>query len=234
MPIQSVQFLGHSAVMLEALDIVIGIDPWLSSNPSCPESLRDPARLDVIVLTHGHFDHASDAVSLSKKTGAKIAATFELASLLQSEGVPENQLVMMNKGGTVTIDGYAITLTHAYHSSSYQTKDGPRYAGEPCGVIVRDGRRTFYHTGDTALFGDMTLLGQCYQPGIAFVCIGDTFTMGPIEAAQAVHMVGAKVAVPIHYATFAALTGTYEVFAKECSRLGIEAKHLEPGCRWTL
>ncbi|WKZ57057.1 MAG: metal-dependent hydrolase [Bdellovibrionota bacterium] len=234
MTIQTVRYLGHSAVFLEGSSGVIAIDPWLSSNPSCPAEYRSPKRIDLIVLSHGHSDHASDAAQLAKQTGAKIAATFELACLLQSEGVPSGQLVMMNKGGTVNMGKLSVSLTQAFHSSSYDTSDGPRYAGEPCGVVVRDGRHSFYHSGDTALFSDMTLIGTRYKPSIAFVCIGDVFTMGPSEAAQAVHMLGAKVAVPIHYGTFPALTGTAEEFALECEQYGIHARVMNPGDSWAL
>lgn len=229
MPIQNLTYAGHSAVFFQTENSVIAVDPWLAGNPRCPESLKEPHKLDLIVLTHGHADHASDAVRLAKSTGASIAATYELAMLMISEGVPEGHVIPMNKGGSAKWNGLSITLTHAFHSSSYDTATGPVYAGEPCGVVLGDGQQHIYHAGDTALFSDMALIGQRYSPSLALLPIGDVYTMGPAEAAQAAELLGVKRAIPIHYATFPGLTGTADEFKAECGTRGIEAIVLEPG-----
>ncbi len=234
MQIKSFTFAGHSAVFFElqvsaAETKSLAIDPWLDTNPACPPSIKNPARLDYIVLTHGHFDHAGEVVSLAKKYGAKIYCNYELSSILKSEGVSESQLEPMNKGGSITIEGLKISLTHAFHSSSYDTSQGAIYAGEPCGIVLSDGKTTIYHAGDTALFSDLKLIGESHKPQIALLPIGDRFTMGPKEAAQAATLVGASLAIPVHYNTFPVLTGTYAEFAEECSKYGISSKELAPG-----
>ncbi|MCB0334288.1 MAG: metal-dependent hydrolase [Bdellovibrionales bacterium] len=229
MSIESITFAGHSAVFLNAGDSVIAIDPWLEGNPSCPNELKSPKRIDLIVLTHGHADHASEAVHLAKQYGSKIAATYELAVLMQQEGVAPEQTFPMNKGGTISWNGFTVTLTNAFHSSSYDTAKGTVYAGEACGVIIGDGSRHIYHAGDTCLFEDMALIQKRYQPEIALLPIGDRFTMGPEEAAQAAKLIGCKLAIPIHYKTFDLLTGTAEEFSKACGALSIETLALEPG-----
>jgi L-ascorbate metabolism protein UlaG (beta-lactamase superfamily) len=227
--IRSLTYAGHSALFLHTNRVVAAIDPWLETNPRCPRELKEPKQLDLIILTHGHSDHAGDAVRLAKEYGAKVAATFELAMLLIEEGIPERQVVPMNKGGTAEIDGLKVTLTHAFHSNSFDTATGPAYAGEACGVVVRDGTHAIYHAGDTALFGDMDLIRATYAPQIALLPIGDRFTMGPIEAAEAARRIGAKRNIPIHYATFGPLTGTPEAFVRACRERDLDATILEPG-----
>lgn len=208
-------YAGHSAVFIESKDFVIAIDPWLN-NPLCPPNLKNPQKLDLIILTHGHSDYAGDAPALAKKTGAKVAATFELAQILAGEGVAPGKLIFMNKGGCVKLGDLTISLVHAFHSSSYDTKAGPVYAGEACGVVIKDGTTSIYHAGDTALFSDMKLIGEIHKPDIALLPIGDCFTMGPNDAARAAEFIGAKTVIPIHHTTFPPLTGTPEAFAKAC------------------
>lgn len=181
------------------------------------------------MLTHGHDDHAGDAVSLSRKTRATIVCIVELAGLLVADGAVNEKVVGMNKGGSHVFNGLKVTLTHAMHSSSF----GPNsaYAGEPCGVILTDDKRSIYHAGDTALFGDMRLIGEFYHPEIALLPIGDHYTMNPLEAAYAARLMGATTAIPIHHSTFPVLTGKPEVFREKCSEYGINAKILRPGER---
>lgn len=232
MKLHEIQFLGHSAVVLRGDDDVsVAIDPWLAGNPACPEEFKELKKLDYLVLTHGHADHASDAVLLATSTGCKILATFELCSILAEEGVSQEQLCYMNKGGGVTLSGLRITLTHAFHSSSYQKSNGDVvYAGEPCGVVVQDqSGNSIYHAGDTCLFSDMLLIGELYKPTIALLPIGDNFTMGQAEAARAARMLGCSRTVPLHYKTFPQLEQDAEVFIKECAQSDIEVTELDPG-----
>ena len=214
-------YAGHSAVMIEIGGKIVAIDPWLEGNPLCPERLKSPAKIDLIVLTHGHSDHASEAAALARKLGCKLAATYELAIIMNQEGVASEKIVFMNKGGTAQIDGLSVTLTHAFHSSSYDSKDGTVYAGEPCGVVLRDRTHSIYHAGDTALFSDMALIGERYQPEVALLPIGDLFTMGPEEAAHAAKLLRCKTAIPIHHSTFPGLTGTPSEFSAACKKLNI-------------
>ena len=229
MRLEKITYAGHSAVFLEAGGYSIAIDPWLAGNPRCPESLQNPQKLDLIVLTHGHSDHAGDVTRLMRQTNATLAATYELAMLLIDEGVPQSRVWPMNKGGSLEFHGLKIALTHAYHSSSYDTKNGPRYAGEACGVVISNGRYSMYHAGDTALFSDMELIGEMYHPHVALLPIGDRFTMGPAQAARAARMLECKIAIPIHYKTFDMLTGTVDEFRRECGRFDVEVVELNPG-----
>lgn len=224
-----ITYAGHSAVFVELAGKRIAIDPWLRGNPLCPPQLQNPKGTDIIVLSHGHSDHASDAVRVQKESGALIAATYELAMIMIAEGVPSAQVIPMNKGGSVTIDGVTITLTNAYHSSSYDTKSGTVYAGEACGVVLSSNGTSVYHAGDTALFADIKLIGETFRPSVALLPIGDRFTMGPEEAAQAAAWSKCKLALPIHYKTFDLLTGTYEEFARACSKHSVESRELSPG-----
>ncbi len=229
-----IQFLGHSAMILTTENgKTIALDPWLD-NPNCPKDFVRPGKLDFIGLSHGHSDHASNAIELAKSTGATVFATFELLMLLVKEGLPEKQIQPMNKGGTIVLNGgLEVTLTHAFHSSSYDTPDGRTiYAGEPCGIVIRlESGRTVYFAGDTALFSDMSLIGKKFKPQLACLPIGDRFTMGPDDAAEAAALIGAEIVVPIHFATFPLLSGTPERFAAALKSVGAKSRMaaLEPG-----
>lgn len=229
MKFDHITYAGHSAIFIESSNYTIGIDPWLGTNPSCPPELKTPKRLDLIILTHGHYDHTDGVVQLAQKYGSKVAAIYELASLLQEEGVDQGKIEFMNKGGTVTVDGLTVTLTNAFHSNSFAGKRGTVYAGEPCGVVVSDGKIPIYHAGDTCLFSDMKLIGEEYSPKVALFPIGDRFTMGPKEASKAAKLVGAAINIPIHWGTFPPLTGTPSQFEEACGALGVKTKVLQPG-----
>lgn len=229
MRIKSITYAGHSAVFFESDTLTVAIDPWLEGNPKCPEQLRNPKRLDLIILTHGHSDHAGDAPRLAKHYGAKVVATWELAMIMINEGVADSHVVPMNRGGTVDLAGIKITLTNAYHSSSYEGRNGTVYAGEACGVVLGDAARNFYHAGDTSLFSDMKLIGDFYRPEYALLPIGDRFTMNPKEAAKAASLLRCRCAIPLHWGTFDLLTGTPQAFKKECENFDVEALTLNPG-----
>lgn len=228
----SLTYCGHSTVILtteEGKRVII--DPFLKGNPKCPANLHDPGPIDIIVLTHGHGDHTGSVLELAARTGAKIFATYELCSLIERDGVPQSQFEPMNTGGTVRAGRLAVSLTHAFHSSSYTTRDGTtHYAGSPCGAIVRlESGRTIYHAGDTNLFGDMRGIAELYAPELALLPIGDRFTMGPTEAARAATLVAAPRVMPIHYDTFPALTGTAAEFSRALDGSGIEPAIVTPG-----
>lgn len=224
-----ITYLGHSAVFIEINNKIIAIDPWLSGNPLCPTQFLNPVSIDLIILTHGHSDHASDAPRLAKHCGANIAATWELAMIMGKEGVSENKLIPMNKGGSHDFEGITISLTNALHSSSYDLPSGPVYAGEACGAIVRHNNTSIYHAGDTCIFSDMRLIGEIYNPTVALLPIGDRFTMDAKQAAHAARLIGCKIAIPIHYKTFPQLASSADIFKTECHKFGIEVVELNPG-----
>ncbi len=189
-------WLGHAAFRLDTPGGKrIYIDPWLS-NPRCPENEREPERIDVIAITHGHTDHIGEAVELARRHRPAVVAIFELTSWLEAQGVEGASQGGMNKGGTQEVDGIRFTMTHALHSGGF--------VGE-----LEDGT-TVYFAGDTAVFSDMQLIGRLYEPDLAVLPIGDHFTMGPREAAVAVELLGVRRVFPSHYGTFPLLTGRPE------------------------
>jgi L-ascorbate metabolism protein UlaG (beta-lactamase superfamily) len=204
-------WLGHSAIRLESPSgKIIYIDPFLSGNPSTPDSEKSPDKIDFILLTHGHEDHVGDTLELAKKTGCKVIAQVELSHLLKKHGLAEEQTMEFNKGGTIHLDDFSVTLVNANHSSSF----GGEYAGEAGGLILSfDDDICFYHLGDTNIFSDLELYRELYEPTVIAVPIGDHYTMGPQEAALCCEMLEAELAIPIHYGTFPVLIGDPEDFS---------------------
>jgi L-ascorbate metabolism protein UlaG (beta-lactamase superfamily) len=233
MYIKQITYCGHSAVLLQCekdgKPYNVGIDLWITGNPSYPQQLVDLPSLNLLILTHGHSDHAADAVRLAKDYGCKVLGIFELIGLLTEEGIISSHAIGMNKGGTATVDGLVITLCHALHSSSYATNHGAVYAGEPCSVVIRGSNTTVFHSGDTALFSDLSLIGDFYKPDIGLLCIGDYYTMGPIEAAYAAKLLKLKKAIPIHYGTFDLIKSDPELFKAHCYEYQIDVEILKPG-----
>lgn len=204
------KWLGHSAVVLVSPSgKIIYIDPFLKDNPSAPAGEKNPEKIDYILLTHGHEDHTGDTLELARSTGAKVLAIVELSGLLKKDGLPEKQALEMNKGGTVRLDDFRVTMVNANHSSSL----GGRYAGDPAGLIIRfDNDITVYHCGDTNIMSDFQIYGELYKPDLCFMPIGDVYTMNPREATHTCVMLKPKMVVPVHYGTWPPLTGSPEEF----------------------
>jgi L-ascorbate metabolism protein UlaG (beta-lactamase superfamily) len=193
----------------------------------CPPGTRID-RADLILLSHGHFDHTGDIVTVSRATNAPIIAIFELSVWLEKKGL--QNVVGMGIGGTVQVAGLEVTMVPAVHTSSAIENDTIVYLGQPAGFVVRmEDERAFYFAGDTALFGDMRLIGEMLSPEIAFLPIGDHYTMGPDAAARAARMVGVRQVVPMHYGTFPALTGTPNRLKTLVEPHGIDVLVLKPG-----
>ena len=182
-------------------------DPWMTGNPKSPDAAKQIGHVDLILVTHGHGDHTTDVVPIARQTGAQVVAPFELSGFFQRKGL--QNVTGMNPGGTLPALGLAITMVFADHSSSVEEDGKAIYAGVATGYVVRlENGVTFYFAGDTGIFGDMRLIGELYGPQIAFLPIGDFYTMGPEQAAKAVELLGVRQVVPMHYGTFPALTGT--------------------------
>lgn len=207
-----ITWLGHSTVVIDTdQQQRLIIDPWLGQNPACPDAWKAEnaiGSLDLILLTHAHFDHIADAIPLARATGAQVVGIFELCHWLTSKGVSSTNA--MNKGGTIVVNGITITMVHADHSCGIMDGDGGiLYGGEAVGyvLVLPDGTR-LYHAGDTAVFGDMKIIADLYHPSVAMLPIGDHFTMSPREAAYACGLLRPDVVLPLHHGTFPLLTGT--------------------------
>ena len=225
----AITWLGHSTFVLRTPGGKrILLDPWLTGNPACPESLKKPGKIDLILVSHGHSDHMDDLVRVARDSGAPVVAIFELCEWLGRKGI--QAVAPMNKGGSQEIAGLRITMTDARHSSGYFDNGEMVNLGEAAGYVIRleDGR-VLYFAGDTALFGDMRLIGELYKPEIAFLPIGDRFTMDPAQAAKACEFLGVRQVVPMHWGTFPLLTGTPAMLKQALGSRNVEVLELQPG-----
>ena len=223
----SLTWLGHAAFMIESDNgKKIYVYPFLNGNPTTPEGLKQPERVDVIALTHGHGDHVGDTVALSKAfSDLEIVCIYELKSWLGRQGANVGEIPGLNKGGSQEIDGIRFSLVNAFHTS---TSDAGEYLGEPAGIVIRlESGRTIYFAGDTCVFGDMQLIRQLHQPDYVVLPIGDWFTMGPQEAAIALELLGNVTCVPSHYGTFPVLTGTPDALLR--AKPDANLHELQPG-----
>ncbi len=225
-----IKYLGHSTFMLTTpAGRKLALDPWIRTNPRCPEGDKRLDGLDTMLISHGHFDHLADAVDLARRFEPRIGCMFELGAWLESKGV--KNVSGMNKGGTQQLNDVRVTMVNAHHSSSFTEEDGTTvYLGEPAGYVIEfeDGFRVYF-AGDTCVFGDMSLIGELYRPELAFLPIGDFYTMGPREAAHACRLLDVRKVIPMHYGTFPVLSGTPEELAELTRDLDVEILALQPG-----
>jgi L-ascorbate metabolism protein UlaG (beta-lactamase superfamily) len=222
-------WLGHATFLLRSPGGKrILLDPWVTGNPSSPESAKKLGELDLILITHGHSDHTGDAVSIGRLSGAHVVAPYEVSVWLGQKGL--QNVTGMNPGGTLKALGLSITMVPAMHSSSIVEDGRTIYLGVATGYVItfEDGL-TIYFAGDTSIFGDMRLIGEMYRPTMAFLPIGDLYTMGPEQAAKACELLGVKRVVPMHYGTFPALTGTPATLRELVEPRGVQVVELKPG-----
>lgn len=221
----TITWLGHSSFALEGEGTRLLIDPYLNDNPASPIK-ADKAEADFILLTHGHFDHVTDAPAIAKRTDAKVLAGFEVTEWLKREGVAEDKVIPMNPGGAVRLPFGKVKFTIAHHSSS--TPDGA-YGGVPGGFVIELAGKRLYFAGDTALFLDMKLIGLGGLD-LAVLPIGDLFTMGPEDSVEAVKFLNPKKVAPCHYNTWPPIAQDGPAWAEEVRRqTAAEAIVVDPG-----
>jgi L-ascorbate metabolism protein UlaG (beta-lactamase superfamily) len=223
-----ITWLGHATVLIQTpKGTNILIDPYIAQNPKYPKKFELPDKLPYVLLTHGHGDHMADVVPVAKKHDSTVVAIYELADYVAGQGVKKT--IGMNLGGTVQLEDVAATMVEAKHSSGAQDEEGTHYVGVAAGYVLSiAGGPTLYHAGDTAVFGDMKLIGELYHPEIALLPIGGHFTMSPKEAAYAARLLGVKTILPIHFGTFPPLTGTPEELSSFVDE-STEVIHWTPG-----
>jgi L-ascorbate metabolism protein UlaG (beta-lactamase superfamily) len=222
-----IRFHGHSTVQLSIEGHSIIIDPFITGNAAAATKLAD-IQVEYILLTHGHADHILNAVELAKQSDATIIATHELATYVGWQGVKS---IGMNLGGSIKLPFGKVKMTHAFHSSGVILDDKQQivYMGMPGGFIIELGGKTVYHAGDTGLFGDMKMLGELHDIDLAFLPIGDLFTMGPEDALIAAEWVRADYVVPIHFNTFPPIQQDGDAFVARLAEKDIRGKALKPG-----
>jgi L-ascorbate metabolism protein UlaG (beta-lactamase superfamily) len=191
-----VQWLGHAALLVESDGHRILIDPFLTDNPAAAVK-ADDVQADFILVSHGHGDHLGDTVAIARRTGATAVANYEMANWLQGQGL--KKVHGQQHGGGHAFPFGRVKLTIAFHGSALP--DGS-YGGNPCGfyLTLNDGTK-IYDAADTALFGDMRLIGE-EGIDLAIVPIGDNYTMGPDDALRAVKLLQPRKVLPIHYNTW--------------------------------
>lgn len=208
-----ITFLGHSCFLLEGENKIL-IDPFITGNPATQARAED-LKADLVLVSHGHGDHLGDAVQIAKHNDATIVSVYEIVNYCTRQGAKAHP---MHIGGSHQFGPVKIKLTPAWHGSGFIT-DGPaEYMGTPCGFIITMGGKTIYHSGDTALFGDMELIGRLNPLDLAMLPIGDNFTMGPADALEAVKMLKPKTVIPMHYNTWPLIEQNPEIFKSNVER----------------
>ncbi|WP_175615709.1 metal-dependent hydrolase [Piscibacillus halophilus] len=206
-----VSYHGHSVVKVEHNGKTILIDPFINGNGLCNLNAEE-VKADVILLTHGHNDHVGDTVEIAKRNDSLVVAPNELADYLAGKGLNTHN---MHIGGAYEFDFGKVKYTQAFHGSSYVEEDGTIiYTGMPGGLLLTIEGKTIYHLGDTALFSDLRLIGDLNDIDLAFVPIGDNFTMGPEDAKLASEWIQAKKVVPVHYNTFPVIEQDPQAFVE--------------------
>lgn len=237
------QWFGQSAVKITTDGgRTILIDPFISTNPATPDDHKDLDNLgevDLILVTHAHADHWGDTPAIAERTGAPVALNADFGNTLRTLGVlPQEQLIRFNKSGPIQPvgGGITITMTHAEHSSAFvynESGEAPRVhpGGAPAGYIIElENGYTVWHMGDTGVFGDMERIARYHEPDLILMPIGGRYTMGPEHAAYATQrFIRSGTVVPIHYGTFAPLTGTPEAFQEALGETQAEVMVMQPG-----
>ena len=219
----SIVYHGHSTFEVRSGDHHLIVDPFLNQNP-LSDIKADAIKATHILLSHAHFDHMADAEAIAKKNSAVIYCNFEMSEYYSGRGL--KNVVGLNQGGTCTTPFGKLSLTIAFHTSTFP--DGAP-GGVASGMVIEIGGRRIYYSGDTALFGDMALIGRLWKPDLAILPIGDQYTMGPGHAVLAAEMIGSPQVMPVHFNTFPPIAQNPEAFAEDIRIKGFKPAVLKPG-----
>lgn len=222
----NIQYLGHSCFLVQHEDTRVIIDPFLTHNPKAAMKAED-VQVDAVILTHGHGDHFGDALDIARKNDCPIVASYEICEYVNEQGLKS---VSVGLGGSVKFDWGRVKQTLAFHGTGLELPDGRTInGGNPAGVLVTIGDKTFYHAGDTGLFGDMKLIGELNRLDAAALPIGDKFTMGPEDALVAATWLNAGLYIPMHYNTFPAIAQDGDQWVSNLAECGLRGAALKPG-----
>lgn len=225
-----ITYLGHACFLVNTGGRRLIFDPFLSQNPKAAARAGE-IEVDYVLLTHGHSDHLGDGIEIARRCRATIIAPFELAMYCRRQGAEVHD---MQIGGAHTFPFGRVKLTPAWHGSAVVTEQGIEYTGNPCGYLLAAEGKIVYNAGDTALFGDMRLIGERHPLDLALLPIGDNYTMGPEDAVYAARLLKPRALIPMHYDTFDVIRQDPGVLARELAPDGIAVHILRPGESYVL